>query len=298
MARLYSRSAPAKSYSCALTCPSVACGYWSRLDRPRIGRVRRVEARWDRVRPSMFGAPAMGFNTDYTGYVSAFRAQFGAQPPGVVAMAGSGGVGKAVAFGLAELGAKTIALFDIDDGKSRSLAAALQRHQGAMSVRVAASLADACDGADGLVNCTPLGMVAPAGAPVRPAVRMRTPSTTQRWTMGHSPPSLVRTTYLWPVLPGDQEHRRGPGRREVERRHHLGGERRQQRPVEPEQLDQHRRDGEVEHVVERRRESLAEERRSHQLHGVRREGDDARRPNVRSWRLCPGRRGGARRLDR
>ena len=67
----------------------------------------------------LFGAPAIGFNTDYTGYVSAFRAQFGARPPGAVAMAGSGGVGKAVAFGLAKLGAKSLTLFDIDDGKSR-----------------------------------------------------------------------------------------------------------------------------------------------------------------------------------
>ena len=111
----------------------------------------------------LFGTPAIGFNTDYTGYVSAFRAQFGARSPGAVAMAGSGGVGKAVAFGLAELGAKSLALFDIDDRKSLSLAAALQRHQGAMPVRVAASLADACEGADALVNCTPLGMVGYSG---------------------------------------------------------------------------------------------------------------------------------------
>jgi shikimate dehydrogenase len=111
----------------------------------------------------LFGAPAMGFNTDYTGFVSAFRAQFGARSPGAVAMAGSGGVGKAVAFGLAELGAKSLALFDVDDSKSHSLAAALQQHQGAMSVRVAGSLADACASADGLVNCTPLGMVGYGG---------------------------------------------------------------------------------------------------------------------------------------
>ena len=32
-----------------------------------------------------------------------------------------------------------------------------------MSVQVAASLADACEGADGLVNCTPLGMVGYGG---------------------------------------------------------------------------------------------------------------------------------------
>jgi shikimate dehydrogenase len=107
----------------------------------------------------LLGATATGFNTDYTGFVSAFRAQFGARRPGAVAMAGSGGVGKAVAFGLAELGAKSLTLFDVDEDKSRNLAAALRSHQSAMSVQIAASLADACDGADGLVNCTPSGMV-------------------------------------------------------------------------------------------------------------------------------------------
>lgn len=111
----------------------------------------------------VFGTSAIGSNTDYTGFMAAFHARFGKRPPGAVAMVGSGGVGKAIAFGLAELGAKSLTLFDIDGGKSHRLAAALQQHQGGMSVRVAASLAEACEDADGLVNCTPLGMVGHGG---------------------------------------------------------------------------------------------------------------------------------------
>lgn len=106
----------------------------------------------------LFGAPSVGHNTDYTGYVSAFRGRFGAMLPGAVAMAGCGGAGKAVAFALAELGAKSLALFDVDAQKSDALAAAIEQHQKCMTARVAPSLHDACEEADGLINCTPLGM--------------------------------------------------------------------------------------------------------------------------------------------
>ena len=42
-----------------------------------------------------------GFNTDYSGFMAAYRAVFGDKPPGTVCLIGTGGVGKAVAFGLA-----------------------------------------------------------------------------------------------------------------------------------------------------------------------------------------------------
>jgi len=113
----------------------------------------------------LFGEPPVGQNTDYTGYVAAFQNRFGTMKPGVVAVAGSGGAGKAVAFALATLGAKSLALFDTDAGKSYALAAALRQHQSGMAVRVASSLQDACEGADGLINCTPIGMVGHDGDP-------------------------------------------------------------------------------------------------------------------------------------
>lgn len=106
----------------------------------------------------LFGEPAIGLNTDYTGYVAAFRGRFGAMPPGVVAIAGSGGAGKAIAFALAKLGTKSLALFDVDDRKSQALAAALKQHQVGMAISAAPSLQAACEGADALINCTPGGM--------------------------------------------------------------------------------------------------------------------------------------------
>jgi shikimate dehydrogenase len=103
---------------------------------------------------------ARGFNTDYTGFVQAFRAALPGRSPGAVAMAGAGGVGKAIAFGLADLGATRLGLFDPDAAKATRLAEAL-RPTGMPAV-VASSVEAACAGADGLVNCTPLGM---AGIP-------------------------------------------------------------------------------------------------------------------------------------
>jgi len=111
----------------------------------------------------LFGEPSIGFNTDYTGYIAAFRGQFGNKLPGAVAMAGSGGVGKAVAFALAELGAKSLTLFDTDTQKSGAVAAALKQQHARMPVFVAPSIKDACEGADGLVNCTPQGMIGYGG---------------------------------------------------------------------------------------------------------------------------------------
>ncbi len=111
----------------------------------------------------LFGTTSTGLNTDYTGFVAAYRGRFGSISPGAVAMAGSGGAGKAVAFALAELGARSLALFDIDGAKAQGLAKALDRQQSNMKVRCAASLADACDGANGLANCSPKGMIGYGG---------------------------------------------------------------------------------------------------------------------------------------
>ena len=108
----------------------------------------------------LFDQPAVGLNTDYTGYIDAFKERFGAMSPGAVAMAGSGGAGKAIAFALAKLGATSLVLFDVDPRKSHALAEAIQDR---LAVKVASSIEEACEGADGLVNCTPLGMVGYGG---------------------------------------------------------------------------------------------------------------------------------------
>lgn len=109
---------------------------------------------------------AVGWNTDYTGFVKAFRSAFPRAQPGVVAMAGAGGVGRAIALALAELGADALRLVDADVQRAETLASSLRANGLTMHVIVCASVADAVVGCDGLVNATPLGMDGIAGTAI------------------------------------------------------------------------------------------------------------------------------------
>lgn len=105
------------------------------------------------------GGPPLGFNTDHTGFVSAWRATFGERAPGVVCQPGAGGVGSAVAFGLAALGASEIRLFDIAPERASALAERLRNASPEVEVRVMESIEEAAAGADGFANCSPVGMI-------------------------------------------------------------------------------------------------------------------------------------------
>jgi shikimate dehydrogenase len=104
-----------------------------------------------------------GFNTDSSGFASAFANAFGDVSPGRVAMAGAGGVGKAIAFALGKLGATQLAVVDPDRAKSEALAVSLTRHFPNLSVIRPDTLSEAVEGADGLINSTPIGMVGHPG---------------------------------------------------------------------------------------------------------------------------------------
>ncbi|MFD2173856.1 shikimate dehydrogenase family protein [Rhodobacter lacus] len=105
------------------------------------------------------------FNTDHSGFKAAYHAAFGAVLPGRVLVLGTGGVGRAVAFGLADLHARELVLVDHDPAKVESLAAALACHAPLLKV-VAGDAGTPADlaGFDGVVNCTPLGMVGRPGS--------------------------------------------------------------------------------------------------------------------------------------
>jgi quinate/shikimate dehydrogenase (NAD+) len=105
-----------------------------------------------------------GANTDFTGFLSAYRNTFETIEPGVVAVAGCGGVGRAISFALAQLGSRTLHLFDANRTKSELLAITLSRNAPSVRVIVAESINQACESADGLANCTPLGMVGYGGS--------------------------------------------------------------------------------------------------------------------------------------
>ena len=107
-----------------------------------------------------------GFNTDHTGFLSAWRARFGAETPGVVCQVGAGGAGRAIGFALAELGAEAIRLLDTDRDRARALAGALRSAWPGLDAAAAGSLEEATAGARGLVNCSPVGMDGDEGTPV------------------------------------------------------------------------------------------------------------------------------------
>jgi shikimate dehydrogenase len=111
------------------------------------------------------------FNTDFSGFVSAYKAKWGNTEPGRVLVIGAGGVGRAIAFALAELGASAISLVDTEMEKAEALRAAVApRLNGPVSIGNADGLAR-LEGFDGLVNCTPLGMAGRPGSPLPDDVR-------------------------------------------------------------------------------------------------------------------------------
>jgi shikimate dehydrogenase len=113
------------------------------------------------------GQGASGYNTDHSGFVAAYREAFGDMAPGKVVMVGAGGVGKAVAFGLIALQAAALTIVDTAVEKARSLAQAIAvASSGAVAASFSGNLRSAIHGADGIVNCTPLGMVGYPGSPV------------------------------------------------------------------------------------------------------------------------------------
>ncbi|MBZ9739859.1 MULTISPECIES: shikimate dehydrogenase family protein [unclassified Mesorhizobium] len=118
-----------------------------------------------------------GYNTDHTGFIAAYREAFGDMAPGSVGLIGAGGVGKAVAFGLLALGAEALTVVDSDAEKAHSLAAAIATaSKGAVATSSRVDVDAAIGGAEGIVNCTPLGMHGHPGSPVRPQLLGK-----QRW---------------------------------------------------------------------------------------------------------------------
>ncbi len=114
----------------------------------------------------------LGFNTDYTGFISAYRRVRDTRPPGTVCLIGTGGVGKAVAFGLIALRAKAVRCVDLDRVKAQALVDALRALGSDTAVETCADAVTAAQGADGIINCTPLGMTGIGGTPLPPAAML------------------------------------------------------------------------------------------------------------------------------
>jgi shikimate dehydrogenase len=123
-------------------------------DAAMIGAVNTVVVREGRL---------TGYNTDKTGFARAIAPLVAASSHGPVALIGTGGVGKAIAFALAGLGVADLRMFDTDPAKAAALAAQLE---GQTRASVARGVEDALHGAVGVINGSPVGMLPSLGSPV------------------------------------------------------------------------------------------------------------------------------------
>jgi quinate/shikimate dehydrogenase (NAD+) len=105
----------------------------------------------------------IGHNTDTSGFARAVAQLVTSSSQGAVAVIGAGGVGKAIAFALADLGVAELRLFDTAPAKAAQLAAQLEGHA---RTHVAGSVEDALRGVVGVVNGSPVGMRPNLGTPV------------------------------------------------------------------------------------------------------------------------------------
>lgn len=109
------------------------------------------------------GGKLIGHNTDATGFGRACREAIGPAIKRPVALIGAGGVGKAIAFALADLGIPALRIFERDRAKAMALAEALSPK---LLVEICGTVAEAVEGAGGLVNGTPVGMLPSRDTPV------------------------------------------------------------------------------------------------------------------------------------
>ncbi len=107
----------------------------------------------------------VGHNTDWSGYAEAFRAEMNGAKLDRIVQFGAGGAGSAVAYALLMLGVKRLDLIDADAERASALAAQFTARFGPNRIGVAGDHAGVVAAADGIVNCTPVGMAKFPGMP-------------------------------------------------------------------------------------------------------------------------------------
>jgi shikimate dehydrogenase len=109
-----------------------------------------------------------GFNTDWSGFQASMTRDLPGVALGEVANIGCGGAGAATTYALLKMGAVSVRLFDQDRGRAEWLAESLSSAFPHQSLRIATSAAEALEGADGVVQTTPVGMTSHPGVPFDP----------------------------------------------------------------------------------------------------------------------------------
>ncbi|MFV0575053.1 MAG: shikimate dehydrogenase family protein [Vibrio sp.] len=106
----------------------------------------------------------IGINTDCTGFKRAYQDHFGQNAPKKVLLKGAGGVGRAIAFGLAQLKVEHIYIFDSYTQSQQALIADLQAVGVSATGIDESQIIETSKECEGLVNATPVGHYATPGA--------------------------------------------------------------------------------------------------------------------------------------
>lgn len=107
-----------------------------------------------------------GFNTDWSGFSESLKRGLPGAALGQVVQLGAGGAGSAVAYAILKRGAAGLTIFDNDQARAQDLAARMAGIFPQARVVAGEDLAGAMASADGLVNCTPVGMAKYPGTPL------------------------------------------------------------------------------------------------------------------------------------
>jgi shikimate dehydrogenase len=110
-----------------------------------------------------------GHNTDGSGWAWGFRRALPDADLGCIVLLGAGGAGSAIADAACRIGAAQLRIVDTDMARAKTLADAINARFGARATAMA-DIADALDGASGLVHATPTGMAKLPGLPLPKAL--------------------------------------------------------------------------------------------------------------------------------
>jgi shikimate dehydrogenase len=112
------------------------------------------------------GSRLVGHNTDGSGWSWGFRRALPHADLSRVVLLGAGGAGSACADAVLRLGAERLIIVDKDGPRAADLAMRLNGHFSGSRASASPGVAAALDGATGLIQATPAGMVKMPGTPV------------------------------------------------------------------------------------------------------------------------------------
>lgn len=99
-----------------------------------------------------------GHNTDWWGFVESFRLGLPDVALDTVALVGAGGAGSAAAYGILQLGVKSLVIHDSNYARAQDLAARMAAHFPRSNVTAERDMMTALRNIDGVIHATPTGM--------------------------------------------------------------------------------------------------------------------------------------------